>query len=143
MTKQIPKTKHTLVLRTDFSDEKAWDDICRIIRTPVKNDTSLEFKAYVDFVSDPAFEELALPDILSVLPDQEDHYVMFIVDSVTIQSSQYPLLCVDLVQGNGDNFRVIAAAVQGVENNLSVGNLGFDEIAELVDEEGVFQGIEM
>ena len=102
----------------------------------------MEFKAYVDFVSDLAFEGLALHDILKLLPDQKDHFVIFVVDTVTIQNSSYPLLCVDLVEGSGNSFRVVAAAVQGVENNLSVGNLGFDELAELVDKDGIFHGID-
>lgn len=143
MMKPIPKTKHTLVLRTDFSDETAWDEICRIISTPVKIDDSLEFKAYVDYVSDLAFAGLALHDIMSLLPDQKDHFVLFVVDKVTIQTSHYPLLCVDLVEGRGNTMRVVASAVQGVENNLSVGNLGFDELAELVDEDGIFHGIDI
>ena len=143
MMKQIPKTENTLVLRTDFTDEKTWKDICQTISTAVKIDDTTEFKAYVDFVSDPAFDGLEQDEILSSLPDEQGHFIMFVVDTVAIKKPNHPLLCIDLTDGKGKNFRVVASEVQGVENNLSVGNFCFDELAELVDEDGVFQGIEI
>ena len=45
--RQIPVTEDTLVLRTDFSDEYAWDAIAGLIREPVG-----EFRAHVELVSD-------------------------------------------------------------------------------------------
>ena len=32
--KPLPKTKHSLVLRTDFSDKAAWDAVCVAIQAP-------------------------------------------------------------------------------------------------------------
>ena len=51
--KHLPETKNALVLRTDFSDAAAWEAICAAIREPVG-----EFRAYVHFVSDPAYAGL-------------------------------------------------------------------------------------
>ncbi len=54
--KHIPDTHNALVLRTDFSDTAAWEAICAAIRKPVG-----AFKAYVDFVSDPAYDGISIP----------------------------------------------------------------------------------
>ena len=143
MTKQIPKTEKPLVLRTDFTDEIAWKDICQTINTAVKIDETTEFKAYVDIVSDPVFEGMEQEEILSLLPEDHGQFILFVVDAEAIKNPNHPLLCIDLVGGEGNNFRVFASDVQGVENNISVGNFCFDELAELVDVNGVFQGIEL
>lgn len=44
--KQIPETNYALVLRTDFSDPIAWEEICATIPEPVGD---LHFLAYVEF----------------------------------------------------------------------------------------------
>lgn len=140
--KQLPNTKNTLVLRTDFSDEKKWDEICKIIKAPVKIDSNTEFKAYIDIISELEFGGLKQDQVLPLLPKNNNHMIMFVVDSTTVTTPGYPLLCIDLAGGKGKYFRVAAAAIQGVENNLSIGNLDFDELAELVDEQGIFHGID-
>jgi len=57
--KPLPETTNALVLRTDFSDDGAWDAVCRAIQEPVG-----EFQAFVDCVSDAAFDGLAAADLL-------------------------------------------------------------------------------
>ena len=94
------------------------------------------------FVNDIAYEGLNVNELLPLVPEQKSHFIFFVVDTVTIESPGYPLLCVDLLAGRGKNFRVVACAVQGVENNLSAGNLCFDEVADMVDDEGIFHGVE-
>ena len=51
--KPLPRSEHGLVLRTDFSDEAAWQSLCRAMETP---DPVHGFRAYVDFVDDPAYD---------------------------------------------------------------------------------------
>ena len=51
--KTIPETRHAAVLRTDFSDDGAWDHVCDEIRAP-----SGDFVASVDCISDRAFERV-------------------------------------------------------------------------------------
>lgn len=51
--KHIPETENSLVLRADFSDDAARESLCRAIQEPVG-----EFRAYVDFLSDPQYDGL-------------------------------------------------------------------------------------
>ena len=50
--KQIPKTENALVLRTDFSNQAAWDLICKMIRKPVG---LFRFGANVDFLDNEEY----------------------------------------------------------------------------------------
>ena len=142
MMKQLPITEKTLVLRTDFSDDKAWSLICHTISTPEEYDESTKFKASVEFLSDPAFRNMEKDEILSLIADEKRHPVIFVVDAITIKQADHPILCIDLMDEVGKDFRVVPSELNGIENNLSVGNFGFEELAELVDEDGVFRGIE-
>jgi hypothetical protein len=49
-------------------------------------------------------------------------------------------LVVDLDETPGRTFRVVPSEAWGVENSLSLANMGFEEFAEAVDEHGVFRG---
>ena len=46
----------------------------------------------------------------------------------------------DLLGEPGRTFRVIPSEIWGVENNLSIANMGFEEFADAVDSDGVFRG---
>jgi hypothetical protein len=41
---------------------------------------------------------------------------------------------------SGREFRTIPSKIQGIENNLSIANMDFEEFANTVDERGVFRG---
>jgi hypothetical protein len=57
---------HSLVVRTDFSDDATWQRVCQAIQAP---QTEHAFRASVECVSDPACANLA-PELLSpVLPN--------------------------------------------------------------------------
>ena len=56
--------ENSLAIRTDFSDAAAWDQVRAMIEQPVG-----EFRAYVDFVSDPEFDGLTPERLLSSLPE--------------------------------------------------------------------------
>jgi len=132
--KKIPKTKDSLVLRTDFSDESAWQAICATIQQPVG-----DFRAYVDFLSDPEYDGLTVVQ-LTKLVVRGDHLFMFIVDRTALSHPEHPILVVDLYDEVGRTFRVIPSATWGVQNNLSIANMGFEEFADAVNEDGVFRG---
>ena len=58
--KPLPKTKQSLVLRTDFSDNAAWASLCAAIQEPNEDG----FKAFVDCVSDPVYEGLTVDQLV-------------------------------------------------------------------------------
>jgi Domain of unknown function (DUF6924) len=57
--KRIPVTQHPLVLRTDFSDQAAWETICVTIREPADG-----FIAYVDCLEDTQYAGVAKDRLL-------------------------------------------------------------------------------
>ncbi len=134
--KIIPETNEALVLRTDFSNAAAWEAVCAAIQKPVG-----DFRAYVNFLSDPEYEGITTEQLLSLIPQNPYHTFIFIVDQVTLSQPDYPILVVDLdlYYEPGRTFRVIPSEMWGVENNLSLANMDFDDFADNVDPDGVFR----
>lgn len=135
--KPLPKTDNSLVLRTDFSDDAAWESICAAIQKP---DQKYGFQAYVDFISDPEYDGLTIEQLLVLSPSGSYHTFLFIVDRIALSHPDQPLLVVDLFEERGRTFRVIPSEMWGVENNLSIANMDFDEFADSVDQDGIFRG---
>jgi hypothetical protein len=133
--KTIPETSHAAVLRTDFSDDDAWDEVCEEIRAP-----SGEFAASVDCVSDRAFEGVTASEVAELVRPDSRHTFLFLVDHDTLADPEHPVLVVDLYSDPGRSFRVIPSELWGVENNLSLANMDFEEFADAVDRDGVFRG---
>jgi hypothetical protein len=133
----LPQTKHALVLRTDFSDEHAWAALCREIQQP---EAAYGFVANVDCVSDPAFAGLTVQRALEMSAQGPYRTFFFIADSLAFSHPEHPLLVVDLADAPGRTFRVIPSEMWGVENNLSLANMDFDEFAGSADADGIFRG---
>lgn len=132
--KPLPLSDHALVIRTDFSNQAAWDAIKAIIARPVDG-----FYAYVHYVDDPEYDRLTREQLLELFRNYNQTYAM-VVDDVTVSSSDYPILIVDMFEGSGAEFRAIPSTIQSVENNLSIANMDFEDFANAVDETGVFRG---
>jgi hypothetical protein len=127
------------VIRTDFEDQKAWKTICKLIRAPVPAFGDA-FYAYVQFLDDEAFRGLSAEELLDCVPSGYKHSYFFVVDAAAIGHPEFALLVVDLRGAEHRKFRAIPAAVQAIENNLSIANMDFFEFAGAVDEDGVFRG---
>src|SRR6266487_4870994 len=113
--KHIPDTHNALVLRTDFSDTAAWEAICAAIRKPVG-----AFKAYVDFVSDPAYDGISTEQLRSLIPQGSNHTFMFIVDRIALLPPDYPILVVDLYTQLVNKSRATHAYTLTLHNTLSI-----------------------
>jgi hypothetical protein len=133
--KKLPKKKQALVVRTDFSDDAAWDSVCTAIQQPVG-----EFRAYVDFLNDPQYEGLTAEQLPALIRKGSNHTFKFLVDRLALTHPEHPVLVVDLNTERGRSFRVVPSEMWGVENNLSISNMDFEEFAEAVDPDGVFRG---
>lgn len=75
----FPMTTDTPVVRTDFSDEAAWETIGRAIR-----ETEGEFEANVTFVDDRAYEGAGPEQVEDRVPTDWGHTFLFLVDRVAI-----------------------------------------------------------
>ena len=135
--RQVPQTENPLVLRTDFSNQSAWDAICAEIQRPVG---IFRFRANVEFVDDIEYAGLTKDELLELVPKNYNHNFIAIVDRTAISHPEHPLLIVDLFEGSGNEFRAIPSQIQGIENNLSIANMDFEEFAEATDQDGIFRG---
>ncbi len=141
--KPIPETENPLVLRTDFSDQAAWEKICAAIRRPTIfgwGIQPMEFRANVEFVDDVAYRDVTKDQLLQLVPQNYAHSFIVLVDRTAITQPESPLLIVDLYEEPGREFRAIPSEIAGIENNLSLANMSFFEFADAVDPDGVFRG---
>lgn len=135
--KEIPPTEYALVLRTDFSDQAAWDEVCAAIREPV---SEFHFLASVDFLDHIQYAGLTKDQVLELIPQDYKHAFIIVVDTLAISNPEHPLLIVDLYERSGHEFRAIPSQIQAIENNLSIANMDFEEFVNAVDVDGVFRG---
>ncbi|MEV6235909.1 hypothetical protein [Lentzea sp. NPDC051838] len=144
MTTQLPTTSDVPVIRTDFSDQQAWEEV----KAGISWVTPDEFEACVSFVDDPVFAGKTATDLLEAGPDRNTHALMLVVDEITIRSPEHPILVVDLGsepspahdwpgEPAGRSFRALPHTIQEIENNLSIANMDWEEFAEGIDSDGV------
>jgi hypothetical protein len=139
--KPLPKSDQALVLRTDFSDDAAWRAIRSAIEAPVRDPGgTIDFFAYVTFVDDPEYRDLDAPQIRSLFSPELNQSFVIVVDRTAIAHREHPVLILDLFDASSETFRALPSTIQAIENNLSVGNMDFEEFAAAVDEDGVFRG---
>jgi 4-amino-4-deoxy-L-arabinose transferase-like glycosyltransferase len=154
--KLLPATEDTWFIRTDFSDEEAWKATCAAIREIPSEDKKAfalwaeanaaigqnagELRANVDFIDDPDYADIAIDQLLKLVPENIHVTFLFAVDQTTIAHKEHPILVVDLYHVRGRTFRAIPSQVQGIENNLSIANMDWEDFADHVDKDGIFRG---
>ena len=135
--KPLVETENSLVLRTDFSDDAAWRAVCSAVQAP---QGPLEFRANLDFVSDREYEEATFAQLVTSATEIADRAFIFVVDRTAVTHIEHPVAVLDVSIEPGRSFRVVPSAMWSVENNLSIGNMDFEEFAGAVDADGVFRG---
>jgi hypothetical protein len=132
----LHKAVSTPMLRTDFTDQKAWEALGAAIATPNEDG----FMAYVDLVEDPAHRDLTPEQVLALVPEGFEHPILIVADHVALASPEMPLLVIDLWEERGRVLRVVVEELCSIENNLSISNMDFDDFVAAADEHGVFRG---
>jgi hypothetical protein len=133
--KPIPNTDDPVVLRADFTDQAAWEAICTAIREPQEY-----FVFQMEFLNDTDYSGITKDQLLALIPKNYNHFIIMVVDQTAISQADHPILVVEVFEGSGNEFRAIPSEIQGIENNLSIGNMSFYEFADQVGEDGVFRG---
>ena len=139
--KTLPKTEDSsgllvsLVLRTDFSDDAAWESLCAAMEA---RDDEFGFQAQAQCISDRDYDGLTVEQILPLVPD--GMRFLFIADRIALADPEHPILVVDLDDESGRTFRVIPTFMWAVENNLSLANIDFYEMADSADPDGILRG---
>jgi len=75
--KKLPTTAHPAVIRTDFENQRAWEAIRDLIRTPV-HEGGETFYAYVEFLEETEYRNLAKEELLAIVPRDYDHTFLFV-----------------------------------------------------------------
>jgi len=134
--KPLPETPTALVIRTDYSDQAAWEAVRDEIGRPVDG-----FFASVEFVDDVAYDGLTKAQLIELCRGAEAYrsYIM-VVDATTLSHPDRPVLVVDIYPEPGPEFRAIPSQIQSIENNLSIANMDFEEFAQCADANGIFRG---
>lgn len=134
--KKLPSTDNSLLLRTNFADDLAWNSLCDVVQKPNEEG----FRAYFDCVSDSSYDGLTIERLTNLAIDNEEHSFICVADLITLTDPEQPILVIDCYDQPGRTFRVIPSEVCGVENNLSIANMDFEEFADSCDPDGVFRG---
>lgn len=153
--KPLPRTQETILLRTDFSNDAAWDAICSAARVPGP-DVHAALELYAEFselagqplgpfetfhvVADREYAGITVEQLIEGLGTDSGKACVFVVDAVAISHPDHPILVVDLCDEPGRTFRTVPSQASGIESNLSLANMGWEEFADCVDDRGVFRG---
>jgi hypothetical protein len=132
----LPPGEESLLVRTDFSDDEAWQSLCEAVTLPVG-----EFRAYVRPVSNPALAGATFQQLVEEAAGSGRNFLL-VADAPAMQGDDPTIQAIDLLDEPGRAFRLVPSAAWSVENNLSLGNMGFSEFAEAVGIDGVFRGFE-
>jgi hypothetical protein len=134
---ELPKLNCSLLVRTDFTNDDAW----RGVWDQALRESEDGFRAYLEPVSDPAFDGASWEQVKAAVP-ANDHgaSVLFIADSMALTRPDHPVLVVDLLDDDRRPFRCIPPELWAIDNNLNIANMDWAEFADAVDESGVFRG---
>lgn len=129
-----PDDLASLVLRTDFKDDAAWEEL--------RNAINAGEPRCVTFVSDRAYAGVTIAELVSAdaaASDEQKLTYVFLADA-TAMAEEHLLLAVDLHTDPGRTFRLPPSRFAEVSTNLTIANLDFAEFADAVDNAGVYRG---
>lgn len=130
-----PADLTSLVLRTDFSDDTAWDELRATLEVHDPHGTS--------YVDDPAYSGVSVQALIDASAnDQRVVTYLFLADATTMADKEHPLLAVDLFVEPGRTFRVPPSWYPEISDNLSIANMDFAEFAEYTDDSGTYRGFD-
>ncbi len=121
----------TPMVRTDFSDSTKWEAL--LSEVALEND--MGFRANVEPVSDQRFAAATSTEVVAA---HSAAPIVFVVDEKALATKE--ILCVDGEEPD-NMFRAKVGDLWIVENNISVGNLLFEELMEQVGEDGLLIGM--
>lgn len=138
---QLRATKHPLLIRTDFSDDAAWQRIlAATAQEVVIGHGPITTHANLEVVADPLHADTHPEQLAELAGDyKEAHGFMILADAKSMNSPEHLLLLVDLDAVPLRTFRAPPANIPLIENNLSLANMSFDEFANHTDVDGVFR----
>jgi hypothetical protein len=129
-----------LLVRTDYSDDGAWNDAVSAATTAYESDDFERMGARLQPVESLELANLG-PGELAALPRAGHLSLIAVADAQTMLDQT--VLFVDLNDFAGQagrTFRSIPSEVEPIVANLSLANMDFAEFEDRVDPDGVFRG---
>jgi hypothetical protein len=143
---RLPATDLGLVIRTDFSDEAAWESVLARLadgHSQEHNAIAIEEQQLL-CVDDSAWAGLTPEQASSLVEQASDimHQAVFLADGTTMSTADQTLLAVSSPDeqhpGLPWTFRLKPESVVRINMMLSTGTLSFSEYLEEVDDNGVY-----
>ncbi|MBD0737262.1 hypothetical protein BGM09_28875 [Streptomyces sp. CBMA29] len=143
-----------LVIRTDFSNEGAWQAIVTALAQPWGYNSELESRTHI--IDEPDWAGAASEAVIDALEGVDEVPVIFIADAVTMTSPHQALLAIDrspeedfldpiydreiIDSPSPRELRSTPAGVHAIHANLTLANMDFSDYAEAAAEDptGVF-----
>ncbi|WP_425266641.1 DUF6924 domain-containing protein [Amycolatopsis thailandensis] len=92
----LPRGRGTLVVRTNFADQWAWDDLCELVRQRARDVRS----AKVRLVDEPDYDGVTTEDLLDLLPAKSGYTHLAVADQLIWRQEtaarEHNVLVVDL-----------------------------------------------
>ncbi|WP_045743626.1 DUF6924 domain-containing protein [Actinoplanes rectilineatus] len=154
----LPDVDSPLLVRTNFAYPEEWAALVKAAAAPSARDG---FTASFEVVDDPAYDGVTPARLLTLVPADPKQSFVLVADELALAHPEFPILVVNLdddedddddededgddeEQGPGSRygttFRVVAAELWSVENNLSLANMDWDDFADNVEGDGIFRG---
>ncbi|MEV6594697.1 DUF6924 domain-containing protein [Streptomyces acidicola] len=130
----------TPIVRTDFSDDDAWETAWGDITAPRKYHDE-DVVLGTTLVAQPDFDGWTGEELATLLSDHEHHVLVMVVDAVTLASPEHPVLVVEVDSEHDQprSFRATPHALVDVEIQLSIANMDWEDFSESVDPDGVLR----
>lgn len=131
------------IYRTYFGSNESWEEILAILKLPEMFGMAPEFEIIEDKKNEGIEGSVLLNNLEEEYTEALNYF--FIADEMTFSHKEHPLIAgnvPDLYLTEFMPFRLIPSQVGGVDANLSIANMGFEEFAEKVDADGIFRGFE-
>src|SRR5690349_18560543 len=88
----LPTSENALLIRTDFSDQSAWNKLKSAVSEPED-----PFIFTMEIVEDSDNSDATVEQMMDALPEDYPHSFIVVADSIAILQPDHPLLVVDLL----------------------------------------------
>ncbi|WP_067895031.1 DUF6924 domain-containing protein [Nocardia vaccinii] len=141
----LPETAKAVLIRTDFSDQQAWEACRSAIDASAMAAFDVSIEQDVEILDDPANRDITVEQLLALESLQDtDHTFVMLADRETMASSEHPILFLDLFEDQrGATIRVASAQMGEAIGNVDNGNITIEDYAAAARRAGdsaVFRG---
>ncbi len=141
----LPETAKAVLIRTDFSDQQAWEACRSAIDASARAAFDVSIEQDVEILDDPTNRDITVEQLLALESlEDTDHTFVMLADRETMTSSEHPILFLDLFEDQrGATVRVAASELGEAIGNVDNGNITIEDYAAAAQHAGdgaVFRG---